>query len=191
MNRRNWILRILLPTLIILSIVGYHTYDWLRWRERADPSTGVSVELSPAFQVIKMGEMPKCIVTLVNNGSHDVVLVEPGDGSILGWQTPIIKWSRSRWFDWFDGRTCGNTNRLREDAVFVLKPGESRQLDQWVGTPFLPERGLYRVAVQFTNDPELKWTRFPAGEDAPGMMEKVQNSTKMSSVSNHIEILVE
>jgi hypothetical protein len=123
MKPHRWVL---LAILIVAAILSYRCVQWLRWRERADSATGVALELRPARQVIKVGERPELTVTIVNRGDQEVMLVEPGDGSDCGWQTPLIEWSRRRWFR---GPRCGNTNGLKPEEVFVLKPGESRQLD--------------------------------------------------------------
>jgi hypothetical protein len=49
--------------------------NWLQWRERPDAVTGVSCELSPPHQVIKVGDSPQFTVTLTNRGKQEVVLV--------------------------------------------------------------------------------------------------------------------
>jgi hypothetical protein len=161
--------------------------NWLRWREHADSVTGVAVELRPARQVIKAGERPSLTVTLVNRGSREVVLVEPGDGSDCGWRTPLIEWSQQ---EGGPHVRCGNINSLRADEVFALKPGDSRQLQRWVGGPFIPGPGRYRVAVRYTNEPSRECTGMPLSPHDPDALEAVRQSTPVSAVSNSVEIVV-
>jgi hypothetical protein len=179
---------VIVAIVFIVVILGYNVRTWWHWRERADSATGVSVKLSPARQVIPSGRPPHLVVTVVNAGSQEVVLVEPGDGSECGWRTPIIEWSIKSWRPY--GR-CGNINPLRADEVFVLQPGESRQLSAWVGVPPLPGPGRYRVAVRYVNQPDHAWLGVPLGEHDEVALREVQQSSSVVAVSNSVEIVVE
>jgi hypothetical protein len=188
MNGRKWKRLGVLAALLAIGFLCYQVIQWLRWREQPDFATGVAVELRPAQQVIKVGELPDLSVTLVNRGNREVLLVEPGDGSDCGWRTPQIEWSRSHWFR---GPRCGNINALKLEEVFILKPGESRRLCDWVGVPQLTGPGRYRVAVRYTNDPDQSWSGLPLGEHEGAALQEVRGSAKVSAVSNSVEIVVE
>jgi hypothetical protein len=102
------------------AVLATLAFDWVRWRERPDSRTGVALELSPARQVIRTGQVPRLAVTLINRGAGEVVLVEPGDGSDCGWRTPAIEWSSPQ--RWPAGR-CRNVNALKVQEVFTLRRG--------------------------------------------------------------------
>jgi hypothetical protein len=186
MRRLQWLLCV--SALCGAAVLGFRTYDRARWRERPDATTGVALELSPARQVIKVGEFPLLEVSLVNHGSQGVVLVEPGDGSDCGWRTPVVEWSGKPWQQ--SGR-CGNINPLQAEEVFSLRPGESRQLSGWVGEPYLSGPGRYRVSVRYTNRPDHKWRGIPLDDHDATAMSEVRRSTPVTAVSNTIEIVVE
>lgn len=158
------------------------------WPERSDPATGIALRLSPETQTIKTGESPRFTVLLVNGGKKDVVLVEPGSCSDCGWRTPVIEWSRQKREH---GPRCGNINDLKADEVFTLAPGQSRQLNGWVGKPYLSGLGRYRIALRYTNDPNMKWSGIPLNEHDPNAMEAIRRSTAVSVVSNTVEVVVE
>jgi hypothetical protein len=138
-------------------------------------------------QVIKAGDAPMLIVTIVNRGNQEVLLVRPGDGSQSGWRTPIIEWSTSAPWQ----MRCGNINGLESDEVFSLKPGESRQLNVGVGTPNVRSTGTYRVAFRYENMPDLEWSGVPLKEHDSAAMDQILRSTRTSVVSNSVEIAVE
>jgi len=125
---------------------------------------------------------------LVNRGNQEVVLVQPGDGSNCGWRTPLIEWSHG---SWFHAPRCGNINAFKADEVFSLKPGESQQLCDWVQVPRLAHPGRYRLTVRYTNNPDQSWIGSPLGKHDDAAIQAVHFSTKLSAVSNTVEIVVE
>jgi hypothetical protein len=158
------------------------------WPERADPETGGALQLTPETQSIKAGQSPHFTVTLVNGGKNEVVLVEAGDGSGCGWRTPLVEWSpRQR----CGGRRCGNINALKPEEVFTLRPAESRELKGWLGEPYLPNPGRYRVALRYSNEPQREWFGVPLGEHDPKAWALVRRSTPVTVVSNAVEVVVE
>jgi hypothetical protein len=173
--------------LTVAVIIVYGEVQEVRWRERSDSSSQVSLELLPCRQVIKVGEAPHFTATLINRGDHDVTLVEPGDGSSCGWRTPLLEWSKSKWRE----SRCGTINALKSGEVFTLKPGGTHHLSGWLRSPFLPRPGLYRVSLKYANDPNLKWSGIPLGQDDETALEEVRHSTRMAAVSNAVEIVVE
>ncbi len=123
MNRRTWKRLALLVALLVLGVLCYRSIHWLRWREQPDQATGVAVELRPLHQVIRVGEVPGLSAVLVNRGNHEVSLVQPGDGSDCGRRTPMIEWSRSRWFHY---RMCGNVNPQAKIPSRIAGAGHGR-----------------------------------------------------------------
>jgi hypothetical protein len=182
---RHWLVLLVVLGGVVVGV--WRGVEAVRWQERPDAVTGVALELQPTSQVIKLRDRPELTLTVINRGRQDVVLVEPGDGSEDGWRTPLIEWSSKPW----SRIRCGNVNGLKPGEVFTLKPGESRQLNEWIGTPYLPFPGRYRVSVRYTNDPDLKWDGIPLTPHDTATLEKVHRSTKMSAVSNAVEIVVQ
>jgi hypothetical protein len=172
--------------LALLVVVSYVVHGF-RWREQADPLTGVAVELRPFQQTLKVGELPRLFLVLINRGSQDVDLVQPGDGSESGRRTPLIEWSGCYWSR---GATCGNINALRAEEVFTLKPGESKQFSEWVEIPPFEWPGRYRLSVRYTNVPKLASGSIPLGEHDGPALQAVHRSTKVSAASNTVEFLV-
>jgi hypothetical protein len=121
--------------------------------------------------------------TLTNAGSRPVTLVMPGDGSLEGDRTPIVEWH-------FVPRTsvtpgfCGNINTLKLGEVFVLNPGESRELGNWA-LPSVME-GPYRARMTYINEPSTPWRGVPLGEHDRGEMRRLKRSDRCSVGSNEI-----
>lgn len=183
----RWFLAAVLVCL--LANIGCSDATTHDWPERSDPATGISLRLSPETQTIKTGGSPRFIVLLVNGGKKEVVLVEPGSCSDRGWRTPVIEWSRQKREH---GPRCGNINALEADEVFTIAPGQSHQLNSWVGKPYLSGLGRYRIALRYTNDPNMKWSGVPLGNGHdPKAMEAIRRSTAVSVVSNTVEVIVE
>lgn len=184
MNRRWWYrfgLR------LALLVVGSYVIHRFRWREHADPLTGVAVELRPLHSTVKIGEVPELCLVLINRGSEEVLLVQPGDGSDRGWRTPIIELSGSYWPR---GARCGNFNAIRPEEVFTLRPGESKHFSGWDGVPPFEWPGRYRLSVRYSNVPDLDWRGIPIGKRDGPTLQAVLRSTKVSAVSNTVEFLV-
>jgi len=186
-RRTRWALGCIAASLT-LAFACFFVFDSFRWREQADPATGVALELRPPRQLIKVGQAPSLTATLVNRGQLAVTLVEPGDGSNRGWRTPVVEWSKS---GWFGGGYCGNINAVKMEEVFTLQPGQSRQLCDWVGVPHVSGPGSYLVAVRYSNRPDQPWVGLPLEAHDPAAMEAISGSTPVSIVSNTVEIVIE
>lgn len=137
-------------------------------------------------------------VRLKNLGKSDLTLVMPGDGSSFQWRTPIVGWS----FLPADSKEehprqpprrrdlrCGNINPLKPDDVFTLKPGETKELTQWIAYPYRLLPGKYRVVFYHSNVPELEWSGVPLGKHDADAMRRIRHSTPIALVSN--EVLLE
>ncbi len=156
--------------------------------ELADPDTGIILRLTPEIQTIKTGQSPRFTAVLVNGGKRNVVLVAPGDGSDCGWRTPLVEWSGQQYKA---GGRCGHINALKPAEVFTLEPGQSHELNEWIGDPHLSRAGRYRIALQYSNQPERKWSGIPLAPHDPKALEAVRHSTPVTVVSNTVEIVVE
>jgi hypothetical protein len=169
----------------VLGCSDAKTHDWT---PLADSDTGVVLLLGPETQTVKGDQWPRFTATLVNRGKNDVTLVEPGDGSNCGWQTPVVEWSRQAREK---EMRCGNVNGLKADEAFTLRPGDVRVLSNWIGQPYLSGPGRYRVSLSYTNEPNREWLGIPLRAHDAKAMERVRRSTPVSTVSNPVEILVE
>lgn len=157
----------------------------------------VDIELTTTTPVIKADQAPLLSVSLVNCGKRSVTLVQPGDGSSVGWRTPIISWSVINTDDPLMPRTeeillrCGNINSLNKDEVFMIAPGEKIQLNSgWVQPQFLLQPGIYEVSFNYLNVPKLKWSGVPLGKHDRSAMRRIRNSTPFEGTSNTVTIVV-
>jgi hypothetical protein len=94
-------------------------------------------------------------LTLKNDGATAIRLVMPGDGSEVGWRTPILKWSATamgKAVTMTNGARCGFMNPIEPREIVRLAPGESRDFSEWLTMPPLPN-GTYEVRLTYRNDP--------------------------------------
>ena len=148
--------------------------------------------------VINRTEPEQITFRLCNNGKGPVTLVMPGDGSDSSWRTPVVGWSflpvgsgkphPTHPKNGVLGR-CGNINTLEPHEIFVLRPGDGKDLKHWIGCSQLPPAGTYRVVFFYSNLPRMKWSGLPSieGHD-PAAMARVQESTPVSLVSNEVVV---
>lgn len=158
------------------------------------PECELKLEL-PA--TIKQSTQARAKIRINNTGRVPVTLVMPGDGSESRWRTPVVGWSFLP-VDSMERHTiqpprvlgrCGNINRLSPAEVFVLKPGDGKDLVQWVGFPYSLSPGKYRAVFFYSNIPRLKWSGVPLGEHDQASMKRIKRSTFVALESN--EVLVE
>jgi hypothetical protein len=118
-------------------------------------SCGLRATLREA-PVRQMGDH-RFAIDLKNESTHAVKLVLPGDGSEVGWRTPIITWKALKngvAVPQEEGGRCGMMNPLKVEEVFTLGPGETKTIDEWIG--YLPyPAGTYEMRVTYKNDPSL------------------------------------
>ncbi len=133
--------------------------------------------------------------SLVNHGREPVEVVLPGDGSIVGWRTPIIKWSvvsETGVIRQHSGGRCGNINPLELDEVVTLRSGERVSLVRYgLFTPRLPSSGVVSVSLSYENDPHLEWGGLAMGPHESGAMARVRASTPLSLTSNIVQFEIE
>jgi hypothetical protein len=157
----------------------------------ANNPEGLRLAISAPKTTVKENEGMDWSAEIINEGSQEVILVQPGDGSQSAMRTPIIQWNDDQAPPKLQERECGNINDLRPNEVFSLKPGQRAKVGPgWIGQPWLVGPGKHRVSMRYANLPNLRWTGFPfLGHDEPTMA-KVKLSTPVNLVSNEIEITV-
>ncbi len=163
-------------------------------------SSGCSADLTVqartrSVDVSNTGMLPPEVfqVTIRNRGTETVTLVEPGDGSEVGWRTPILTWQVE-----LVGAVhasppyvrCGNINVLRPQEVFDLKPGESHVLTHLVPAVRVTRSGTYKLRLRYENNPLLKWSGVPLAQHDPDAMQRVRQSTPCIAVSDQAVVTV-
>ena len=126
--------------------------------------------------------------TLTNMGKSAVTLIEPGDGSDVGWRTPELTWTaktlRGKPAPRRSTARCGNVNPLQDSEVFVLAPGEAKEI-AWLGTPSV-EPGRYVVRLVYENDPTHDFQGVPLGD--PSIPTSFATSTPCRAESQAITV---
>jgi len=132
------------------------------------------------------------VATVINGGPHPVTLVEPGDGSLAGWRTPIIAWRVTT----ADGRLvpreqhsrCGNMNDITEAEIFTLKPGARHVLAEWLRDPEATSGQIVRLA--YDNDPrrETRAGGFFSSSTPEPVMAKIRKSTPCKLLSGPVTV---
>lgn len=153
----------------------------------ATPPSGPALD-SPVELALERLPNRKWSASLINHGAEPVVVVLPGDGSSVGWRTPIVRWSvtgeAGEVEPWSGGR-CGNVNPLAPDEVVTLEAGESVSLDRYgLLAPRLPKSGSVEVSLTYENVPDLEWQGLPLGRHDARAMVRVRASTPLSLRSN-------
>jgi len=124
-------------------------------------------------------------LTLTNTSEQPVQLVLPGDGSQVGWRTPILTWtakSGGKPIAELAPARCGMMNAIEASEIFTLAPGASRTLVEWLGWPrYAP--GTYDLEVRYRNDPSLGAHKASA---APDVAAKLASSGACDVTSNAI-----
>ena len=140
---------------------------------------------------LKVDESPIVKLYITNNGKETVTLVHPGDGSEVGWRTPVVQWSilapgdeTAHFPSPRELIRCGNINSLDWDEVFRLAPGETKEMKVWL--PRFKAPGQYRVQFFYENRPGMEWGGIELGIHNPIAMWRVKNSTACSLSSNEL-----
>jgi len=134
-------------------------------------------------------------VTLQNTGRDTVTLVLPGDGSYLGWRTPLMDWEvrapGGPPLKRMPVAVCGNINPLRAEEIFRLPPGAQRTFRAAVPMNYRYEKShRYQFRLSYENRPRLVWGGMPLGSHDPEAMLLLQHSTQCKLVSNTLELKV-
>jgi len=115
-------------------------------RERIEQDLGIQLSLS-GRRVFEPGQPIPVRAMLVNRGLGRRWVVEPGDGSDMGWREPYVYFTARReqapgvWVDVEVERysRCGNFDHRWDQAVVALGPGGTLAIDRWL---IAPDRGL-------------------------------------------------
>jgi hypothetical protein len=182
----------LLPCVSLAATVDEDTASDIAAIRGDDPAaprcTGVTLELTAKKR--EAGRVT-LVATLVNGGTTPVTLVDPGDGSEMGWRSPLITWkltgSDGKREPVFDGPRCGNMNTLHVKEIFTLKPRGRHVLGEWLHQPH-PRPDRYVVSLVYENDP-LRGLRGMAdrGESAAALA-LIAKSTPCRVESNAITV---
>ena len=175
----------------LLGLGAFIGWEHLKGSSFSDELTLRFVTETP---VLKLDEPPIIKLYITNNGKDTVTLVHPGDGSEVGWRTPVVQGSilgagdrtehsAGRGYEHHVLR-CGNINPLRWNEVFRLAPGESKEIKAWLPRFTVP--GQYRVQLFYANRPWMEWGGMELGFHNPIAMWRVKHSTATSLKSNEI-----
>ena len=158
-------------------------------------SAKLELRVISASYPVQLDRKKEVRAVITNRGQAPATLVMPGDGSYSAWRTPIVAWSTQRADNRAVAHTplsirprlrkCGNLDRLTQDQVFTLRPGESKVI---AAAPLFPGPGRYRIVYFYRNIPNLKWHGSYTFD--PGTMDRVRQSTPCSLVSNELIVTV-
>ena len=155
-------------------------------------SKQLTLTLVSETPVLRVDEAAMVKLHLTNNGDETVTLVHPGDGSEVGWRTPILRWWTNE-----DGKLtehptksesdrCGNMKALKWDEIFSLAPGETKVIEDGVWLPPFRKSGTYTVKFVYENRPSMQWGGVERGTHSPIAMWRVRNSTECTLTSNEV-----
>jgi hypothetical protein len=165
---------------------------------RRPPTPGLSLQIQAAEDPDAPAGSALVTAVIQNNRSEAVTLVAPGDGSLVGRRTPVIRWSVTRVGEFLPQRRhplrdlsggCGNMNPVTADDVFTLAPGESKHLDLWSAVG-LTEPGTYRVVFHYDNRPEMPSREGLDGPIDPAVARSVRGSLPCTLRSNELVITI-
>jgi hypothetical protein len=154
-------------------------------------SSGLLLELLPDVATFRQHDGPEITARLTNNGERVVRLVMPGDGSLAGWRTPLIQWTftpdpaliglRLR------GRIELHIQGIRQEDIFTLGPGQSRDLDHWILPRIFPSAPKFAASITYSNNPTIALRGFPSSYDDVAVA-MVDESDQCSVHSNEIRV---
>lgn len=185
---------VILSTLIVSGFTVFNTFN----------NEDLSLLIQSDVSEIKLDSIEnlKIDIYIFNNSESSVKLVQPGDGSLVGWRTPIVKWSvinqtqNSHSFELSNVARCGNINSPSAKDVFILESGKSQKLNKNYRFPEIPKKiGTYRIQLSYLNLPKMKWEglSFHGSKLHPEekkMLKKIRKTAKVDLVSNELIIHV-
>ena len=155
-------------------------------------SNQLTLTLVPETPILGVGETTAIKFHITNNGNETVTLVNPGDGSEVGWRTPILRWwviedgNITEHPTEFEGTRCGNIQALKWNEVFTVAPGETKVIDKSLWLSPFRKPGTYRVKFFYDNRPSMQWGGIELGTHNPIAMWRVRNSTECTLTSNEV-----
>ena len=197
---KRFILRVAVALLtFILGIWAFLMWETVRapWKD-APRSDQLTLVMTAPTTVVRRESASPFTIYVTNNSDQKVTLVHPGDGSEVGWRTPIVQWSILEngdasvhpAFPQPDRRfsRCGNIDNLKWRDVFTLDPGETKQLEAFM--PPFRKPGSYKVKFLYENRPSLEWQGYEMRIHHPLAMWRVRHSTECTLASNEISLTV-
>ncbi len=148
-----------------------------------DPS-GLVLELSAEEITVEETKRSQLVASIVNKGNSPAFVVLPGDGSQIGWRSPIVRWQPS------DQKPCrfdGHINSLELDELKVLAPEERVRLE-WLGAPLLVVGAITVVSLQIEHDPTLRWRGLTLDDLDSDAMRKLRRIPPYKLESNLVEV---
>ncbi|MBX3260477.1 MAG: hypothetical protein KF782_12355 [Labilithrix sp.] len=125
-------------------------------------------------------------LTLTNTGPKALRLVVPGDGSEVGWRTPVVTWTakvNGAPAAPTPGARCGMMNRIEPNEIITLAPGASRTIKDWIPPPeFAP--GAYDLALTYRNDPGLQARK--GGDESDVVKRLIAESAACEATTNAV-----
>ncbi|MBX3207673.1 MAG: hypothetical protein KF764_21670 [Labilithrix sp.] len=125
-------------------------------------------------------------LTLKNDGTKTLRLVVPGDGSEVGWRTPVVTWSATVHgapAAPLEGGRCGMMNRIEANEIITLAPGASRSVKDWVPSPPFAT-GTYDLKLTYRNDPGLESRK--GGGESEAVKRLLAGSSSCEVTSNTV-----
>ena len=118
----------------MLLAVGWaaSSQDTSRPAAATRPAPQLRLDLSTRSTKVAPGDWLKFSAVLVNEGREPVTVVLPGDGSTVGWRTPVVRWNPATPAG---GRRCGNINVLEPEEVVRSIPGRASRSRTGSGSP--------------------------------------------------------
>ncbi len=138
-------------------------------------------------------------VAITNTTKRTVQLIQPGDGSLDGWRSPLVAWSmipfgdKSKHPDWPKplhlGR-CGNTNPLQLSEIVTLDPGQTWTLGMnWIWA-LGAGPGKYRAVFYYRNNPALETWRYRSGDGQDEVLAQLRQTTPALAVSKEAILVI-
>jgi hypothetical protein len=109
----------------------------------------------------------------------------------MGRRTPTITWTFTPGgtLQGFEG--CGNLNELSAREVFVLHPGETRTIDDWVAPLALPPLRRCRAFMVYSNEPNMAFRGVLLRPHDQGALAQLGASDRCRVQSPEVEIVIE
>lgn len=160
---------------------------------------GLELKIKTKKKVLSLSqnEYPEVNVSIYNHSKEEKIIIQPGDGSEVGWRIPTVRWSIIKKENNLmhpdtmpalrkGYERCGNMNSFKKEEVEVLSPKTSVTLNEWTPFPEIPrEIGTYSIKFYYKFEPNHRWVLAYVGKEMG--MEEIKNETEeYLLVSNEI-----
>jgi hypothetical protein len=154
-------------------------------------SLGLTLELLPYVTAFRQDHQPEITARLINGGAQPLRLVMPGHGSFAGWRTPLVEWTftpHAAGLSTSFGPIGSNTYAIEHDEVFVLAPGESRDLGGWIIPPCFPSSPEFSASITYFNDPTIPVRGVTSRPHDEAALALIRQSDRCRVQSNEIRV---